>query len=260
MNGRAAPTSAGIHLRGRDAPGRAGTSPRTARARSSAPATPSRARPRRPRAPPARWRARCAGSLSGGGRGRRSWEASVRVAASGRGREAADAVQDEIDHVPLAPLEVRRPRRASTPDGGGDGARVDQRKPAERDDAEQELGRVARRRRRARAPARSPRAPPGRPRGGRRPSSAPCRRPAPPARSAGGSWDGRRGSRNSRRPRRRESPRESGRWRAPAPARRARLRGPRAKQRSSTARYRSALEPKKYPGVPRDTPAAGPLR
>jgi hypothetical protein len=52
-------------------------------------------------------------------------------------------VQYERDHLSLAPLEIRRVLQRHA-DGRSHRAGVDQRKPAERDDAEQQLRRVAR--------------------------------------------------------------------------------------------------------------------
>ena len=61
----------------------------------------------------------------------------------GRLGEAADAVQDEVDDVPLPALEIGRSSRLDA-DGGRHRAGMDQREPAERDDAEQELRRLTR--------------------------------------------------------------------------------------------------------------------
>ena len=67
-------------------------------------------------------------------------------------RAAAETVQHQVNHVALAPLEVVGSLELDA-HRRGDGARVDQGKPAERDDAEQQLSRLARRRsRRDRAP------------------------------------------------------------------------------------------------------------
>ena len=105
-----------VHGWGRDGPGRAGTSPRTARARSWAPANPFRGPLRRPRGPPARSRARCASGVTGGVR------TSVMALGLGEGvgggrAQPADSVQNQFHDVALPALQVaasvqiaRRPR------------------------------------------------------------------------------------------------------------------------------------------------------
>jgi hypothetical protein len=64
----------------------------------------------------------------------------------GEGRSAwgqpAQTVQDEVDHVALPALELLQGLEAYA-DSRGDGSGMDQRKPAECDDTEQQLRRVA---------------------------------------------------------------------------------------------------------------------
>src|SRR5262245_8469722 len=62
----------------------------------------------------------------------------------GRALEAPEAVQHEPDHVALAPLEIGGLLERDA-DGGCHGLGVDEMEPAECDDAEEKLGRVARR-------------------------------------------------------------------------------------------------------------------
>jgi hypothetical protein len=69
----------------------------------------------------------------GGGRGE----------SGGRALEAPEAVQHEPDHVALAPLEIGGILERDA-DGGRHGLGMNEMEPAERDDAEQELGRVPR--------------------------------------------------------------------------------------------------------------------
>ena len=61
----------------------------------------------------------------------------------GRALETPQAVQHEPDHVALAPLELGGIVERDA-DGGRYGLGMDEVEPAERDDAEEELGRVAR--------------------------------------------------------------------------------------------------------------------
>src|SRR5262245_61160254 len=61
----------------------------------------------------------------------------------GRALETPQAVQHEPDHVTLAPLELASVVERDA-DGRGHGLGVDEVEPAEGDDAEKELGRVAR--------------------------------------------------------------------------------------------------------------------
>ena len=155
---------------------------------------------------------------------RQSWLlASARVGARG---QAGDPVQDQAHYVALASLEVLGALELDT-DGRRDRPRVNQGKPAQRDDAEEQLGGIARLRvvEAELGADGGERLLPGgevarRLRGARRRSTL-------RARSGGRSWAAPPGSRSSRTPRRRESPRRSGCWRAPARGRRAPPRAPR---------------------------------
>src|SRR5690348_2087271 len=69
------------------------------------------------------------------GRGLRQGEGELARATAER---PAQSVQHEVHDVPPSALQLGR-RVETDADGGRDGARVDERKPAERDDTEQEL-------------------------------------------------------------------------------------------------------------------------
>ena len=157
----------------------------------------------------------------------------------------AEAVQHQGDHVALALLQSRSASSSRYAHCGRHGARVNQREPAERDDAEQELRRLARRRvvQTQLGADGGQRLLAGGEAGSRRRGAG--SRSAPRARSAGRSWAERRGSRSSRRRRRPEWFRGPRCWRAPGPGRPARPRAPRRTSGPAPPDRAPALDPKK---------------